>query len=71
MQSRDPADSPGEPVRARPGALNVPASAPVEFTQISEQPMHRCIEVRRLLRDPLTQLLELSIHETPYHTGLT
>jgi hypothetical protein len=41
----------------------VPATALVELAQIGEEPMHGRIEVRRLFRDSLTQLLELSVHE--------
>src|SRR5213595_3110460 len=55
-----PADAPREPVRARLRALQVPAALRVEFTQVSEQPMHGSIEMRRLLRDPFTQLFELT-----------
>jgi len=41
----------------------VPATALVELTQIGEQPMHRRIEMRRLLRNPLAQLLKLILHD--------
>ena len=57
-----PADPPGEPVRTRHRALNMPAAALVELAQIGEQAMHGGIEVRRLFRNPLPQLLELAIH---------
>ena len=57
-----PADSPGEPVRARQRALRVPATPPIEVTQVGEQAMGRRIEVRGVLGDPFPQLLELSIH---------
>jgi hypothetical protein len=50
-------------VRARRRALDVPATARVELTQIGEQPMHRSIKVRRLLGDPLAQLIQLAMHD--------
>jgi hypothetical protein len=58
-----PADAPGQPVRARRRALDMPATARIERAQIGEQPMHRGIEVCRLLGDPLAQLLQFAIHD--------
>jgi hypothetical protein len=58
-----PADPPGEPVRTRRRALNVPTAALVELTQIGEEAIHGGIEVCRLFRNPLPQLLEITIHD--------
>jgi len=41
----------------------MPATARIELAQIGEQPMHRGIEVCRLLGDPLAQLVQLAIHD--------
>src|SRR6185436_13689887 len=59
---RIPADPPCEPVRARGCALHVPAAALVELTQVGKESIHGCIEVCRLFRNPLSQLLEITIH---------
>ena len=58
-----PADPPGEPVGTRHCALDMPAAAFVELTDIGEQAMQGSIDVRCLLRDPLPQLLELATHD--------
>jgi hypothetical protein len=57
-----PADAPGQPVRAAPGALRVPAAAPIERAQVGQQPMQGGVEVRCLLGDPLAQRLEIFAH---------
>jgi hypothetical protein len=41
----------------------VPTAALVELTEISEQSMQGGVEVRRLFRNPLPQLLKLAIHD--------
>src|ERR1044071_2033327 len=66
-----PPDAPCEPVGTRSGALHMPTTAGIERSQISQQPVGGCIEMRRLLGDPLAQLLELILHDTAYHPGLT
>ncbi len=48
---------------ARLGTLCVPATPRIKFTQVGEQAMSRRIEVCSLLRDPLSQELDFSIHE--------
>jgi hypothetical protein len=40
----------------------VPAAAPIERAQVAQQPMQGCIDVRRLLGDPLTQRLQILEH---------
>jgi hypothetical protein len=57
-------------VRTRHRALHVPATARIELAQIAEQAMHGCIEVRRLFRNPLSQPLELTIHDDAISTWL-
>ena len=47
---------------AAPCALRVPAAAPIERSQVGQQPMQGCVEVRRLLGDPLAQRLEIHGH---------
>ncbi len=46
---------------ARAGALCVPTAARIEFAQIGEQAMGRCIEVRGLLCDALSQELDFTV----------
>jgi len=50
-----PSDAPGEPVGTGRRALDVPTTARIEGSQISQQPVHGCIEVRRLVGDSLAQ----------------
>src|SRR6476646_5668900 len=57
-----PPDAPCEPVGTRSGALHMPTTAGIERSQVGQQPVGGCIEVRRLLGDPLAQLFEL-IHD--------
>jgi hypothetical protein len=40
----------------------VPAAALIELAEVCQQAMHRCIEVRRHLRDSLAEQFEFSIH---------
>src|SRR6476620_324541 len=58
-----PPDAPCEPVGTRSGALHMPATAGIERSQVGQQPVSGCIEVRRLLGDPLAQLFELILHD--------
>jgi hypothetical protein len=64
-----PPDAPCEPVGTGRRALNVPTTARIERSQVGEQPVHRCIEVRRLLGDSLAQLLQLILHDNPISSG--
>jgi hypothetical protein len=57
-----PADAPGQPVSAASCALHVPAAAAIERAQVGQQPMQGCVEVRRLLGNPLAQRLEIFRH---------
>jgi hypothetical protein len=41
----------------------MPSAPLIELAQVGEQSVHRCIEVRRLLRDLLAEPFELSIHD--------
>jgi hypothetical protein len=49
----------------------VPATALVEFPQIGEQSVHRCIEVRRVLCDPFPSCSSSPSMKTLYHAALT
>jgi hypothetical protein len=40
----------------------MPTTARIKRAQIGQQPVHGCIEVRRLLGDPLAQLLQFIVH---------
>jgi hypothetical protein len=48
-----PADSPGKPVRARHGALRMPAATSIELAQVGEYAMHCRIQVYSQLGDAL------------------
>jgi hypothetical protein len=41
----------------------MPTTAGIERSQVGQQPVGGCIEVRRLLGDPLAQLFELILHD--------
>ena len=43
--------------------LHMPTTAGIERAQVGQQPVSGCIEVRRLLGDPLAQLFELILHD--------
>src|SRR5215475_9112605 len=64
-----PTDPPCEPVGTRSGALHVPTTAGIERSQVGQQPVGGCIEVRRLLGDPLAQLFELILHDNRISSG--
>src|SRR6476620_3079899 len=64
-----PPDAPCEPVGTRSGALHMPATAGIERSQVSQQPVGGRIEVRRLLGDPLAQLFELILHNNRISSG--
>src|SRR5215470_19192908 len=64
-----PPDAPCEPVRTRSGALHMPTTAGIERSQVGQQPVGGCIEVRRLLGDPLAQLFELILHDNRISSG--
>src|SRR5215468_3983711 len=59
-----PPDAPCEPVGTRSGALHMPTTTGIERSQVGQQPVGGCIEVRRLLGDPLAQLFELILHDS-------
>src|ERR1051325_2210739 len=58
-----PPNAPREPVGTRSGPLDMPTTAGIERSQVGQQPVGGCIEVRRLLGDPLAQLFELILHD--------
>src|SRR5579872_1187227 len=64
-----PADAPCEPVGTGSGALHMPTTAGIERSQVGQQPVGGCIEVRRLLGDPLAQLFELILHDNRISSG--
>src|SRR5215510_15025359 len=64
-----PPDAPCEPVGTRSGALDMPTTAGIERSQVGEQPVGGCIEVRRLLGDSLAQLIELILHDNRISSG--
>jgi hypothetical protein len=49
-------------MRTRLRALTMPAATEIKATQISEQPMHRGVKVRRLLCNAFTQPIEVGVH---------
>ena len=57
-----PPDAPCEPVGTRSGALHMPTTAGIERSQVGQQPVGGCIEMRRLLGDPLAQRLQILRH---------